>query len=156
MKTLKYHDSRPVEIGDKFQVARWGTCTVESFDELNECATARNTQTGEEFDLLGQDTFGEADLLARAVRPLNADAGLYKHHCGMKPYTDAEGVIRESYQALDGEGKAIATLSMTGGELDDHATVTPPTPLHRIALEAWAAQIGEDYARRNVERETAA
>jgi hypothetical protein len=68
MKALKYHDNRPVEIGDKFQVARWGTCTVESFDPLNDCAVCQNTHTGETFDNLGQPTFGEADLIARATR----------------------------------------------------------------------------------------
>lgn len=86
-------------------------------------------------------------------RPLKADAGLYKHHCAMRPYTDPQGVIRECYQALDERNVAIATLSMTGGELDDHANISPPTPLHRVALESWAAQIGDDYHRREAEIE---
>ncbi len=62
---LTYFEGQEVMLGDKFVAARWGTCVVESFDTLNRCAIARNVCTGEVFDLLGQPTFGEADLLER-------------------------------------------------------------------------------------------
>ena len=66
MKTLFYYDKQPVHLGDTFTAPRWGTCKVITFDEMNACATARNTSTREEFDMLGQDTFGESDLIDRA------------------------------------------------------------------------------------------
>ena len=65
MKTLRYHDQKPVRKGDKFNAPRWGTCIVTGFDRLNECAFAKNVCTGEEFGLLGQATFGESDLVER-------------------------------------------------------------------------------------------
>ena len=68
MKHLTYSDKSPVRLGDTFTAPRWGTCTVESFDRLNQCATARNTCTGETFDMLGRATFGESDLISRVRR----------------------------------------------------------------------------------------
>lgn len=65
MKTLRYSDKQPVRKGDVFTAPRWGTCAVERFDRLNACAVAVNTSTGETFDMLGQPTFGESDLLRR-------------------------------------------------------------------------------------------
>lgn len=64
---LQYHDNQPVQLGDTFTAPRWGDCTVQAFDVLNQSATCRNVSTGEVFDLLGQDTFGESDLIARSL-----------------------------------------------------------------------------------------
>ncbi len=65
MKTLHYSDRKPVRKGDTFQAPRWGTCKVIRFDRLNACAVARNICTDETFDMLGQPTFSEADLIQR-------------------------------------------------------------------------------------------
>lgn len=78
MKHLKYTDGQTVRKGDVFQAPRWGTCVVLRFDPSNECAVSLNLLTGETFDMLGQDTFGESDRLrapqwyldgARTIRP---------------------------------------------------------------------------------------
>ena len=66
MKKLTYSDGQTVRLNDRFTAPRWGTCIVKSFDRLNACAVAENTCTGEVFDMLGQPTFGESDLIARA------------------------------------------------------------------------------------------
>ena len=73
MKPLYYHDSSPARVGDVFQVARWGTCIITHFDHRNRAAGALNIMTGEEFDGLGPDTIGEADLLRR--KPENITRG---------------------------------------------------------------------------------
>ena len=73
MKPLLYHDSRSARVGDVFQVARWGTCVITRFDRANRAAVALNLMTGEEFDGLGQDTIGAADLLRR--KPENITRG---------------------------------------------------------------------------------
>lgn len=65
MKTLQYHDKQPVRKGDTFTAPRWGTCKVLRFDRVNQSAIACNVSTGEVFDMLGQPTFGESDLLRR-------------------------------------------------------------------------------------------
>lgn len=54
MKTLRYSDKQPVRKGDVFTAPRWGTCAV-----------SVNLSTGERFDMLGQPTFGESDLIRR-------------------------------------------------------------------------------------------
>ena len=79
MKTLRYFDKQPVRKGDVFTAPRWGTCTVESFDRLNCSAVAVNLATGETFDMLGRDTFGESDLIRRkpeGITPARMAAGL--------------------------------------------------------------------------------
>lgn len=68
MKTLRYSDGQPVQLGDTFTAPRWGTCIVKSFDRLNRCAVVVNTQTSEVFDMLGRDTFEESDLEKRKDR----------------------------------------------------------------------------------------
>lgn len=65
MKRLRYSDNQIVRKGDVFNAPRWGTCEVKRFDRLNACAIARNTLTGEVFDMLGQPTFGESYLIER-------------------------------------------------------------------------------------------
>lgn len=65
MKTLHYHDRQAVRKGDIFQTPRWGTCKVIQFDRLNACVVAQNICTDEIFDMLGQPTFSEADLIRR-------------------------------------------------------------------------------------------
>ena len=68
MKTPRYSDNQPVRVGDTFNAPRWGSCTVKRFDRLNHCAVTVNTQSGEEFDNIGQATFGESDLVRRGVK----------------------------------------------------------------------------------------
>ena len=65
MNSLRYHNKQPVRKGDVFIAPRWGTCTVESFDRRNCCAVAVNLSTGETFNMIGQPTFSESDLLRR-------------------------------------------------------------------------------------------
>jgi hypothetical protein len=60
-----YFDGQKVKKGDTFVVARWGTCMVIGFDRLNKSVTAKNLCTGELFDMLGKDTFSQADLIKR-------------------------------------------------------------------------------------------
>ena len=86
------------------------------------------------------------------IRPLKADAGLYKHHVGLAPYQDENGTIRESYQALNAAGEAVACVDLDGGEIDRQHVARLPSPLHVIALTSWAAQLGEDIKRRDAER----
>ena len=85
------------------------------------------------------------------IRPLKADAGLYKHHVGLAPYQDENGTIRESYQALNAAGEAVACVDLDGGEIDRQHVARLPSPLHVIALTSWAAQLGEDIKRRDAE-----
>lgn len=79
MNSLRYHNKQPVRKGDVFTAPRWGTCTVESFDRLNRCAIAVNLSTGETFDMIGQPTFSESDLLQRkpeGITPARMTTGL--------------------------------------------------------------------------------
>ena len=88
MKTLRYPDHKPARKGDTFNAPRWGTCRITRFDRLNACAIARNTQTGETFDMLGQDTFSESDLLFRKqpkppkFHNANGTITMYSFACG--------------------------------------------------------------------------
>lgn len=72
-KQIHYSCGQRVRIGDLFIAPRWGTCKVKSFDRLNHCAVAVNTCTGEEFDMLGRDTFSESDLISRFCRDSNVN-----------------------------------------------------------------------------------
>ena len=112
MKTLRYSDNQPVRLGDTFNAPRWGTCTVKRFDRLNHCAAAVNTSTGEEFDNLGCDTFGESDLVGRAQSRTKVIYRTSRHKNGNtvalfpeEPH-DRSGLLCVSYMHVGQHGPA--------------------------------------------------